>query len=201
MKWYCFHGCGQNGIMFQNLIKDIYKSLSKKGDTFEFPDGQFPLHKAGKDNDKFGWFLTYPHTLEWSNDLKIIQTDTQREIDKWINCIKKEPGDVGVMGFSQGGGMALELATHCDNIVQVVVFSPVPPPFYGNDYNDYNKYNDQTNTPVTMIISEQDKIVDCQYSRIWHSIFDNISEIIHDKGHKVGLHKKIYREIISSIKL
>ena len=157
----CFHGCGQNPTLFKSLLKPIKKQFSKDS-KWLFPKGEW-----FKGHNKWGWY---------DRDYDENITEKGISLDDIIKY--KSIGDCILIGFSEGGEFALELAQNLDNVKGVIAMSP-----------SYNKTVEKLkiNCPVVIISSINENKIVKKYIVKWkkHILHSNLHEINHYKGHKV----------------
>ena len=157
----CFHGCGQNPTLFMSLLKPMKKKFQSDF-KWVFPKGEYY-----KGHNKWGWY-----DRDYDEDV-IDKGISPNNITKYKNiehCI--------LIGFSEGGEFALELAQHLDNVKGVIAMSP-----------SYNKTVKKINIncPVILISSINEHKISKKYILQWKRLIldTNLQQINHYKGHKV----------------
>jgi len=169
-KIICFHGCGQNPQKFKSLLKSLVKEY-KDNEKWIFPKGPYYKKDGG-----WGWY-NRDYDREESEDNPIQDLDEYKNIGK---CI--------LLGFSEGAEFALELSQYLRDIQGVVAISP--------SYSNTIK-NIEITCPVIMITSINDDKIFKKYTKKWRKLInsENLTDIIHFKGHKVYLPKQT-RDVI-----
>jgi len=171
---YCFHGCGQEPVIFQSLTKSLQKNLKEY--EWVYLKGNYPKNEGG-----WGWYKYKDNNSKvWDDNMEIDQTNRKRDLVTISNMIneKSDPENSVLIGFSEGGQFVLDLAQIIPNIRGVVAMSPA----YQKGLNSA-----RIMCPVILITSSNDSRVMKRYSDKWKKIIENITEIDHTKGHKVYL--------------
>lgn len=172
----CFHGCGQDSQIFSSLLKNLQKTL--KSHKWEYIEGKFPKKVSG-----FGWYKY--RDIDQTDIISSCYSDI---IDYIIN-----PSDTILIGFSEGGQFVLDIAQTLPNIRGVVAMSP-----------SYNVSIPKTHIhcPVIFIYSNiEDKYIKKSVHTWKKQIIGHITEITHNKGHKIYLPEDTRNTIKNVLKL
>lgn len=166
----CLHGCCQHGEMFKALLKN-YIRFGSRDDNLEFhfiegmydhPDGGKTWYNVPLDVDKIGSIKM---------DEKLVK-EAMEQISKYI----KENNITVLLGFSQGVNVIdTYLQTTKDKYIKRAVMM--------SGYSLVGLNNkEKVDIPILNIYSNEDTIVPCKFRS---TNYNNISNIMHDKGHKV----------------
>lgn len=153
---YCFHGCGQNVEIFKSLLSSLEKNL--KAHNWVYLRGKYYKKRGG-----WGWYTPMGSEMDWERDIKLV-----------VDLIN-EPENSILIGFSEGGQMALDLVQYIPDIKGVVAMSP--------SYNSGVKIR----CPVVLVSSRNEDKIMKKYACKWKKCIENVVEINHNKGHKVCL--------------
>lgn len=175
----CFHGCGQNIDIFKSLIKPLHKNNIDH--NWVFLQGKYLTDNG------WGWYKYIENDMIDCNSRNI-------DIESIINIIKKNGNDLVLLGFSEGGQMALETSQiitkkYSDIIIKgVIAISP--------SYNMGLRV--QIDMPVILITSvvESKNIKNSVIK--WRKYIKNVVIISHNKGHKIYLPLST-RDIIKNV--
>ena len=152
----CFHGCGQDVKIFRNLLKSLQATL--KSHSWVYLRGKY--YKKGG-----GW--------GWIGDINDRMSDIVELSYKICN-----PKNTILVGFSEGGEIALELAKYIPDIRGVVSMSPS----YTMDIS-----KSIIMCPVVLITSTNDEKYMRRCADKWRKKIIDIIDISHTKGHRVYL--------------
>lgn len=181
------HGCRQDKIIIESLLKDYVKKIKKYTNNdckISYLDGQYDHTDKGK--------MWYKTTL----DLGRIGTDdiSESDIDEtlnYINSFVKENNINILIGFSQGGNVVstyLRLRNKDKHIVSAAIIS-------GYDFPRYLD-NEIDNVNLVTVYSESDNIVDYRLTPKSKGL-DKI--LTHLKGHKIYSGGKFITNFIESL--
>ena len=162
IKVFCFHGCGQDKTLFKSLLKSLENN--NKNHKWVYLQGIY------KEEEGWGWYKYI--------DMDIDQDCRKRDISNIIDMIGENQSETVLLGFSEGGQFALDLAQHLPNIRGVVAISPSYDKCIGKEIIKF---------PVVLITSNNDAKVMKTYSNKWKKYITNYIEVTHSKGHKVYL--------------
>jgi predicted esterase len=174
IKIFCFHGCGQNVDLFKSLVKSL--ETNNKQHSWVYLQGKYSKEEGG-----WGWY-------KYDDDLDIIQSCRKSDIRKIIKMIGENHGEIVLLGFSEGGQFALDVAQHLPNIRGVVAISPS---------HDKGICTEMIKCPVVLVTSNNDAKVMKMYFNKWKKYMTDCVEVSHLKGHRVCLPVET-RELIKS---
>lgn len=174
IKVICFHGCGQEANLFKSLLKSL--ESNNKQHNWIYLQGKYAKEGGG-----WGWYK-----YDEIDYLDIDQCCRKNDITKIIEMIGENQSDTVLLGFSEGGQFALDIAQHLPNIRGVIALSPSHDKCIGKEI---------INCPVVLVTSNNDAKVMKTYSNKWKKHMTNCVEVSHVKGHKVYLPLEI-RDII-----
>lgn len=173
---YCFHGCGQNSQVFKSLLSSLEKNLPKC--NWFYPHGKYY-----KNDNGWGWY-------KYDDEVTIKHEVKKLDLLEYTNLIKS-PNNTILIGFSEGGQFALDLAQYIPNIKGIVAISPS----YTFELSRCN-----IECPVVLITSQYEDKIMKRYAEKWKKYIKNVIEINHNKGHKVYLPRDT-RDIIKNMVL
>jgi len=160
----CFHGKGQSPDIFKSLLKSLENNMKDYIFIYQKCKYQDCFQSLAENrflNRNYSW---YNENLE--DKLKDIQ-EFEDKLDS--NTI--------LIGFSEGSCFALELAQF-HRVKGVIAISPCYPE---------NSHKTVIIDPVILITSINDCKLSKKYAKKWKKKIPNLTEISHNKGHKVYL--------------
>jgi len=169
----CFHGCGQLLPAFRLILNTLQTHLKKRHQCeFHFIQGNYKLPDKG-----YAWYDNDNPT----DHLKNIQAT-------FFDLQNKE--NVILLGFSEGGRYALELAllnqTEPNNPIKAVI--ALAPSYVPSRTS-------ACTLPVLLVVSPQDEMVTRKESLKWARHFSQLTVCETNKGHKICFTENIRTEI------
>ncbi len=166
----CLHGCNQTEEAFKSYMKQMVKIASQYNIQCHFVEAMYDHPLGGKT-----WFAK-PLDLKDIGVQRFDDTDlkTEKTLDQIHEVVTKNNVSI-ILGFSQGGCVAdTYIAYKNPNIKKLVVLS-------GYSFVDENRKNNDV-AELLNVFSKSDEVVK---SNLRPSHYSTISEISHDKGHKI----------------
>lgn len=184
VKIICFHGYGQNPELFRSLLRSLQKGL--RHHEWVYLRGFYHKQEGG-----WGWYKYKDNDNDskvWDENKEIDEKNRYSDMEKIGETIEN-PEETVLIGFSEGGQFALDLAQRFVSIRGIVAISPA----YSNGLKKW-----QLTSPVVLITSVNDDRVAKRYSNKWKKCMKGeVTELNHFKGHKVYIPLKM-REIIKA---
>lgn len=189
VKALCLHGCNQDKIMFESITKDFTKILGQANIACDFIEGKYD-HPNGKKT----WYsvpIDVPQILNLQKDNILPDDISTLKFDNYIMTTLNELDEyvtknniTVLIGFSQGANVIDSYLAYKNNKIKCAVL------FSGYSLVDPNRK--KVKCPVLNVVSEQDIVVPCVSAPY---LFEQLSVIKHDKGHKLPSSKPTLREI------
>lgn len=185
----CLHGCGQNMIMFKQLMKNLAKIGSKYNFKFFYMEAKYDATKDESDGTIRKTWYREQLNLADIGVMKInhnLIRDVMDDIDRKI-----EEHDISVLlGYSQGGNVVDTYLSYRENnrIKCAIIMA-------GYSFVDENK--PIVSIPVLSIISKLDMIVPTATAPLINHV--NITIMEHNGGHNIITSKPKLREICEFI--
>ena len=187
----CLHGCCQHQIMFKSLLKNYIK-FGCRDDNLEFhfieglydhPDGGKTWYNVPLDVDKIGFIKMDDQLVKEAMD----------QVSKYI----KENNITVLLGFSQGANVIdTYLQTTKDKYIKKAVMLSGYSLVKDKDDKDVKNITSESmakvDVPILNVYSNEDTIVPSKFRSI---NYNNIANIIHEKGHKTPTSNPTIRTI------
>lgn len=183
---WCFHGCGQNPVVFQRLTSALRQRAPPEW-TFEYPQGFYPLKSSG-------------HSWYTNTDSKSVYREPRSHphMKKLYARMVTSERRVLLLGFSEGAMLACDLALRFSKertspLVGVVALAP----------SFFNKWQSDIVSPLTLLLvtSPSDMNVRPKESQKWWNYFSTTQHFETYKGHKVhfpsALRKLIFQTFVT----
>lgn len=188
----CLHGFAQNGVVFSTKASGIRKMLKKAGYHTVFIDGPIELTPAdlpfaasslGADEKapevKFrGWVYTQAEKF-----------DIQPSLDAIKKAYQESRPFVGIIGFSQGSGIAGAILSSFDEVVgdkkalDHLKFAILYSGFIFDNKSVQHYYEKKITLPTLHVIGELDTLVSNERSQKLADLCENATVMKHPGGH------------------
>lgn len=188
----CLHGFAQNGVVFSTKASGIRKMLKKAGYHTVFIDGPIELTPAdlpfaasslGADEKapevKFrGWVYTQAEKF-----------DIQPSLDAIKKAYQESGPFVGIIGFSQGSGIAGAILSSFDEVVgdkkalDHLKFAILYSGFIFDNKSVQHYYEKKITLPTLHVIGELDTLVSNERSQKLADLCENATVMKHPGGH------------------
>jgi len=187
----CLHGCCQDVDMFQSILKDYIKIGERTYNLkFHFLEGTYDFFDDDETPRGKTW---YCEPLDIAEIGKIsFREDLVRSAMVDLETAIEDTGATVLFGFSQGGNVADTYLAHYDKEkkIQKAVLCSTYPLVDGRTPNEHVK--------VLSIFSTKDLIVPPIYRP---RAYTHLTEMTHEKGHKIITSKPKIREILEFISM
>lgn len=186
MRFVFLHGHGQHPVLFRSLTKSLVKKF-KEHAVFFPPGFHMPMKTYAPQPEGRAWYK-YPSGggRKVVGD-RVIHSD--RDYDKFASTHLSPDGQTVLVGFSEGGRFAINVASRYPDRVAGLVLMCFPLP--EEDRTDIERRGALC-MPVTFVTSTHDNIVnqsDCEAAR---RLFQSETRVlVHEKGHKVFLGARV----------
>ncbi|PRT55578.1 Dihydrofolate reductase [Wickerhamiella sorbophila] len=198
----CLHGYTQNGSLFARKASAIRKALAKAGYESYFLSGPISVSPSDLDfaveegaSDMLSWWPTNEHDPKYYKLGDAFQTIK--------DAVETAGPFEGVLGFSQGAGLAAVVTRHLPELV------PSHPPLkFAVLYSGFKLkpeeyahfYDPKLSTPSLHVIGTLDTIVSEERSMALYDACENPQILKHPGGHYVPSQKPVVEAVMAFIK-
>ena len=199
-KVLCLHGYTQNGPLFARKASAIRKALAKFGYESYFLSGPVSVSQedltfdAEDTSDMLSWWVTNEMDPNYYN------------LDQAFASIKEAAENhgpfAGVLGFSQGAGLAAVVASHIQTLAPshpALQFCVLYSGFRLKPEQYQHFYEPKITTPSLHVLGSLDTIVSEERSMALYNSFENPQLLKHPGGHYVPSQKPILESVLSFI--
>jgi len=190
----CLHGSGDTGGGIRDWItsldRDFEKTMRDNDVDIVFPSAELRPYSMAGGMEMRVWFDRKGLGAKFPEDKEGVRYSVNKIASAFD---KKTYGDVSVLGFSQGGCLALHLglgpSSFCDRIRSVVCMSS----FLYDDSELFSFLKERRNSPppLLMMHGKEDNMVPMELgrktferfkgiSKIWNTQWSEISDLSHD---------------------
>lgn len=204
----CLHGFAQNGVVFSVKASGIRKILKKAGYNTVFIDAPIKLTPAdlpfaaaslGADDkadelDFRGWVYTQADKF-----------DIQPSLDVIKKAYEEHGPFVGIMGFSQGSGIAGAILSSFNEVVQddkaldYLKFAILYSGFKFENPSVQHFYEKKITLPTLHVMGELDTLVSNERSQAFADLCENSEVMKHPGGHYCPSTKDLLKREVSWI--
>lgn len=188
----CLHGFAQNGVVFSTKASGIRKALKKAGYHTVFVDGPieltaadlpFTAAKLGADDKAEevnfrGWVYTQPEKF-----------DIQPSLDVIKKAYEEHGPFIGIMGFSQGSGVAGAILSSFADVVgdekalDTLKFAIIYSGFKFENPSVQHYYDKKIALPTLHVMGELDTLVSNERSLDLAALCEDATILKHPGGH------------------
>lgn len=190
----CLHGCCQTAAMFKDILKHLERIGAQQDLKFFYLEANFDHPNGGKT-----WF--YP-PLNVADIGKIpydpvAMMPTLLDLDAALSSIIKNENIDVLLGFSQGGNLVDTYLNYFNVVVEREKKKKIRCAIILSGYSFVDdKRSVKLDIPLLNVLSKTDEIVPY---RLAPSMYNHITILEHDKGHKTPTSKPQLREIVQFI--
>lgn len=188
----CLHGFAQNGVVFSTKASGIRKALKKAGYHTVFIDAPIELTPAdlpfaaanlGADDKAEevnfrGWVYTQPEKF-----------DIQPSLDVIKKAYEEHGPFIGIMGFSQGSGIAGAILSSFNDVVgdekalDSLKFAIIYSGFKFDNPSVQHYYKKKITLPTLHVMGELDTLVSNERSQALADLCEDATVLKHPGGH------------------
>ncbi len=181
----CLHGCRQTAAMQEKIMCSYIKIGKDMNMNFFFLEAEYSHSGCGK------MWVPEELVIEEIGNIYYEDVTVDKCLERLDTYIKTNQINV-LLGFSQGGNIIDTYLQNYENKIKCAVIISG----YGFLYRAVDKNNKRSDVPLLNVYSESDNIVAPKYKP---HMYNAISVIEHDYGHRHPTNKQIVRKIMDWI--
>ena len=183
----CLHGFRTSGSVLLHQLAPLHRILAGMGYSVVVPNAPHkttgPAQAAEgldlDDGDSFGWWTYDPDEKSTGHDGEAIGLDTSLEFLQSLGTFS------GVVGFSQGGAVAAQVASAVES-QWAVLFSPVYVP----------GHIAQCDCPTLVAFDPRDSVVGDATKKLVAELREDVVQVEHSVGHQLPAEVEWYAPVV-----